>query len=119
MSRGPYRLSALLGLPENLGDVLDLGEQGVGDGRVGAALGASGARELGGVVEQLVQLRVLLADGLDRLGLDPGLCRVVDAARKVAVRERGGLWREAACEEPHGVLLSGAGSRVGSTDHGF
>src|SRR6266851_7161155 len=53
-------LSALLGLPENLGDVLDLGEQGVGDGRVGAALGASGARELGGVVEQLVQLRVLL-----------------------------------------------------------
>src|SRR6266852_7154235 len=60
MSRGPYRLSALLGLPENLGDVLDLGEQGVGGGRVGAALGASGACELGGVVEQLVQLRVLL-----------------------------------------------------------
>src|SRR5258707_2855807 len=60
MALGSYRLSALLGLPENLGDVLDLGEQGVRDGRVGAAFGASGARELGGVVEQLVQLRVLL-----------------------------------------------------------
>src|SRR5262249_1159936 len=64
-------------------------------------------------------LLVLLADRLDRLGLDPGLCRVVDATRKVAVRERGGLWREAACEEPHGVLLSAVGSRVRSTDHGI
>src|SRR5215470_7251018 len=141
----PGACLALLGLPEDLGDVLDLGEQGVGGGRVGAALGAAGAGQLGGVVEELVQLRVLLevrwlevvgpqhpevmldevgalfldvdrpgaelgvgvllvllADGLDRFGFDPGLGRVVDAARQVAVRERGGLWRE----EIHGVLLS-------------
>ena len=92
------------------------------------ALGAAGAGELGGLVEQVVQLRVLLEvrglevvgpqhpqvvldqlgallldddragpevgvvvavvlldDGLDRLGLDPGLGGVVDAARQVAV----------------------------------
>src|SRR5712691_10637794 len=49
---------------------------------------------------------VLLADRLDRFGLYPGLGRVVDAARKVTVRERGGLRRKRAGQQPHVVLLS-------------
>src|SRR5580704_2554404 len=52
--------SALLGLPEDLADLLDLAEQLVGHARVHAALGARGAGELGRLVEQRVQLRVLL-----------------------------------------------------------
>src|SRR6266568_4569290 len=53
-------LSALLGLPEDLGDLLDLAEQFVCLADIGAALGARRARELGGLVEERVQLRVLL-----------------------------------------------------------
>src|SRR3984957_18100991 len=56
--RPPGRL--LLGLPEDLGDLLDLGEQLVGRLDVDRALGAACACELGGLVEQRVQLRVLL-----------------------------------------------------------
>src|SRR5690348_955918 len=52
--------SALLGLPEDLVDLLDLREELVGFGHIGAALGASGASELSGLVEQRVELRVLL-----------------------------------------------------------
>src|SRR5580704_7103343 len=52
--------SGLLGLPEDRADLLDLGQQLVGLGRVRAALGARRARGLGGLVEQLVELRVLL-----------------------------------------------------------
>src|ERR1700759_741596 len=52
--------SALLGLPEDLVDLLDLGQQFVRLGHVHAALGPRGPGELGGLVEQLVQLRVLL-----------------------------------------------------------
>jgi hypothetical protein len=50
----------LLGLPEDLVDLLDLGQQLVRLGHVHAALGPRGPGELGGLVEQLVQLRVLL-----------------------------------------------------------
>jgi hypothetical protein len=46
-------------------------------------------------------LLVLLVDRLDGLGLNPGLSRVVDAARQVAVRIGDGLWFEQACEQPH------------------
>src|SRR4051794_22205962 len=54
--------SRLLGLPEDLGDFLDLGEQLVSRGRVGRRLRPAGAAagQLGGLVEQAVQLRVLL-----------------------------------------------------------
>src|SRR6266851_9130123 len=53
--------SALLRLPEDLVDVLDLGQQRVGRGHIGAALRAAAtAGQLGSLVEQLVQLRVLL-----------------------------------------------------------
>src|SRR3984957_1459510 len=53
--------SALLGLPENLVDLVNLRQQLVGHARVGAGLGpAATARELGGLVEEGVQLRVLL-----------------------------------------------------------
>src|SRR5205807_8987460 len=61
--------SALLGLPEDLVDLLDLGEKLVRLGHVGAALGAARARELGGLVEQRVQVRVLLeVRGLEIVG---------------------------------------------------
>src|SRR5690606_86464 len=126
--------SALLGLPEDLVDFGDLREQLVGDLDVHGRLGAGGPGQLGGLVEQLVQLRVLLevgrlevvgpqhpqvlldqlgallldqnrpgaelgvlvgrvllGDRLDRLGPDPGLRRVVDATRQVAVRGDLGL----------------------------
>src|SRR5580658_9574480 len=53
-------LSGLLGLPEDLADLVDLGKELVGGGDVGAALRAAGARQLRGLVEELVQLRVLL-----------------------------------------------------------
>jgi hypothetical protein len=56
----PRAKSALLGLPEDLADLLDLGQQFVRLGHVHAALGARGPGELGGLVEQLVQLRILL-----------------------------------------------------------
>src|SRR5689334_16608023 len=52
--------SALLGLPEDLRDLVDLRQQLVRGGHVGAALGAACPGQLGGLVEQLVQLRVLL-----------------------------------------------------------
>src|ERR1022692_245648 len=50
----------LLGLPEDLVDLVDLGQQFVRLGDVGAALGATSAGQLGGLVEQRVQLGVLL-----------------------------------------------------------
>src|SRR5207248_10667012 len=59
-SMRPTVASALLGLPEDLGDLLDLTEQLVGRADVHAALGATGAGQLGRLVEQLVQLGVLL-----------------------------------------------------------
>src|SRR6266576_783238 len=61
--------SALLRLPEDLADLLDLCEKLVRLGHVGAALGAGRARELGGLVEQRVELRVLLeVRGLEVVG---------------------------------------------------
>src|SRR4051794_11013079 len=56
--RGPG--SGLLGLPEDLGDIVDLGEELVGDRLVERPLGAAGTRELRRLVEELVQVRVLL-----------------------------------------------------------
>src|ERR1039458_4937612 len=50
----------LLGLPEDLVDLVDLGQQRVRLGGIGAALGATSAGQLGGLVEQRVQLGVLL-----------------------------------------------------------
>src|ERR1022692_1343254 len=59
--RCSWRRSGLLRLPEDLVDLVDLGEQRVRGGHVGAALGAAAtARQLGGFVEQLAQLWVLL-----------------------------------------------------------
>src|ERR1022692_4311138 len=53
--------SGLLRLPEDLVNLVDPGQQLVRSGHVGAALGAAAtAGQLGGFVEQLVQLRVLL-----------------------------------------------------------
>src|SRR6266446_1613014 len=104
---GPrYRLG-LLGLPEDLVDLLDLGQQFLGLGHVHAALGARGARQLGGLVEQLVQLLVLFRDGLDGFCLDPGLRRVIDSARQVAVGVGDGLRLEQAGEQPHRFPFSG------------
>src|SRR5580700_3125757 len=136
--------SGLLGLPEDLVDLVDLAQQLVGLGHVRAALGASGPGQLGGLVEHLVQLRVLrevrrlevvrpqhpqvvldqlstlllddyaalpelrvrvllvlLNDGLDRFGLDPGLRRVIDSAGQVAVGVGDGLRLEQAGKQPH------------------
>src|SRR3954453_9579331 len=63
------RGSSLLGLPEDLGDLVDLGEQLVGHVAVEGALGAGGAGELGGLVDQGVQLGVLLeVRGLEVVG---------------------------------------------------
>ena len=56
----PPLLLGLLGLPEDLADLVNLGQQIVGLADVRAALSAASARQFGGVVEQLVQLRVLL-----------------------------------------------------------
>ncbi len=50
--------SGLLGFPEDLRDLLDLLEELVGDGGVGGALGTAGAGQLGGLVEEGVQLGV-------------------------------------------------------------
>src|SRR3546814_14439156 len=52
--------SGLLGLPEDLGDLVDLRKQVVGSLGFHRALGAAGTGELGGLVDQRVQLRVLL-----------------------------------------------------------
>src|SRR5215469_6701645 len=49
----------LLGLPEDLADFLNLAQQLVRFADVHVALGPGSAGHLGGVVEQLVQLRVL------------------------------------------------------------
>src|SRR3989440_9616680 len=65
--------SALLGLPED---------------RAGPELGVR-------------VLRVLFRDGLDRFRVDPGLRRVIDSARQVAVGVDDGLRLEQACEQPH------------------
>src|SRR6266702_12375 len=148
--RGRRDRLGLLGLPEDLVDLLDLGQQFLRLGHVHAALGAGGARELGGLVEQLVQLRVLVEvrrlevvgpqhpqvvldqlgtlfldedragpelgvrvllvlfrDGLDGFRLDPGLRRVIDSARQVAVGVGDGLRLEQACEQPHRFPFSG------------
>src|SRR5690606_928928 len=64
-SASPYRTRPtgrrlLLGLPEDLGDLVDLLQQLLGHLRVGAALGARGPRELRRLVDERVQLRVLL-----------------------------------------------------------
>src|SRR3954469_24775110 len=50
----------LLGLPEDLGDLVDLAEQLVGDLGVPRGLGAAATGELGGLVEQLVEVGALL-----------------------------------------------------------
>src|SRR5689334_12840217 len=50
----------LLGLPEDLGDLVDLRKQVVGDLSVQRALGTAGAGQLGRLVHELVQLGVLL-----------------------------------------------------------
>src|SRR3954451_6862177 len=157
--RAPARPdSALLGLPEDVRDLGDVVEHLLPGlrvhGRLGAVRPATGG--LGGLVEQLVELRVLLEvrrlevvrpehpevvldevrpllldqdragpegrvlvalvlllDRLDRLGLDPGLSRVVDAAGEVAVR--GGLQArtEDAGEQSHlaSLFLVGNGDR--------
>ncbi len=47
---------------------------------------------------------VLLGDRLDRLGLDPGLSGIVDAAGKVAVRAGDGRRREETRETQLSVL---------------
>src|SRR3954467_11995537 len=52
--------SGLLRLPEDLGDVVDLGQQLVGDTRVHGPLGPRRSRQLGRLVDQGVQLGVLL-----------------------------------------------------------
>jgi len=46
-------------------------------------------------------LLVLFVDGLDRLGLDPGLRRVVYPAGQVAVGVDDQPWFEQAREQPH------------------
>ena len=61
--------SRRLGLPEDLGDLVDLDEQLVGHGDVVAALRATRTGQLGRLVEQGVQLRVLLeVRGLEVVG---------------------------------------------------
>src|SRR4051794_40777150 len=52
--------SGLLGLPEDLGDLVDLREQVVGGLGVHIRLRPRATRELAGLVDQHVQLRVLL-----------------------------------------------------------
>src|SRR6202034_1746011 len=60
MTRYGQRPSGLLGLPEDLADLLDLAQQLVPGRGVRAALGAGRAGPLSGLGEQRVQLRVLL-----------------------------------------------------------
>src|SRR5689334_18536161 len=68
-TKRPELRSGLLRLPEDLGDLVDLGQQLVGDVGVHRALGAGGTRELGGLVDERVQLRVLLeVRGLEVVG---------------------------------------------------
>jgi hypothetical protein len=47
-----------------------------------------------GPVGDVLVSGVFLDDAVAGLGLDAGLLRVVDAARQVAVRSGGGLWRQ-------------------------
>src|SRR5262249_1017990 len=54
-----------------------------------------------GLVRGVVAVLVLLADGLDGLGLDACLRRVVDPAGEVAVRVGGGLRFQETGEQPH------------------
>src|SRR6266567_7771001 len=146
----PRHRLGLLGLPEDLVDLLDLGQQFLCLGHIRAALGTRSPRELGGLVEQLVQLGILLEvrrlevvgpqhpevmldqlgtlfldnqragpelgvrvllvlfrDGLDGFCLDPGLRRVIDSARQVAVGVGDGLRLEQAGEQPHRFPFSG------------
>src|SRR5690349_1985393 len=140
-------LGSGLRLPEDLVDLRDQVEQRLAGGRVVGRLRAVGAaaRGLGGLVEELVQLRVLLEvrglevvgpqhpqvvlhevgallldldragaeidvvvalvlllDGLDRLGFDARLGRVVHAAGEVAVRAGLQPRAENAGQHPHG-----------------
>src|SRR6478735_9188823 len=68
-TRGPSPRSGLLRLPEDLRDLVDLGEQLVGLAGVELTLGAGGTGQLGGLVDQGVQLRVLLeVRGLEVVG---------------------------------------------------
>src|SRR5205085_2914319 len=52
--------SALLGLPEDVRDLTDIVQEFLAGLRVGRTLGAGGTGGLGGLVEQLVKLRVRL-----------------------------------------------------------
>src|SRR4051794_12641431 len=61
----------------------------------------------------VVAALVLLLDGLDRLGLDPGLGRVVDAAGEVAVR--GGLHHGEHAGQTHGCASGFSGVRSSAT----
>src|SRR6195952_1822416 len=68
-TKSPSLRSGLLRLPEDLGDLVDLGQQLVGLARVELALGTAGAGQLGGLVDELVELRVLLeVRGLEVVG---------------------------------------------------
>src|ERR1700712_4354657 len=68
-TKSPSLRSGLLRLPEDLGDLVDLGQQLVGLARVELALGTTGAGQLGGLVDELVELRVLLeVRGLEVVG---------------------------------------------------
>jgi hypothetical protein len=72
--RAPEQVSALLGLPEDLGDLVDLGEQLVSDGDVVAGLrAATAAGKLGRLVEQLVELGVLLEVTVTVSGTPPSV----------------------------------------------
>src|SRR5215510_8005663 len=78
--------SALLGLPEDLADLLDLRKKLVGHGHVDAALRAGRAGELDVLVEQCVELRLLLeVCALEGGGLEHS---------HVVLDQRGSLWRE-------------------------
>ena len=89
--------------------------QAVGAGLVGCSLGSSDGhqvRDRAAAVDQRpgAELRVgvllvLLVDGLEGFRLDPGLGRVVDAARQVGVRTGDRLGFEQAREQPHLIHL--------------
>src|SRR6478735_8526248 len=69
VTRRPSLRSGLLRLPEDLRDLVDLGEQLVGLAGVELTLGAGGTGQLGGLVDQGVQLGVLLeVRGLEVVG---------------------------------------------------
>src|SRR4051795_4605183 len=61
-----------------------------------------------GAEDRVLVALVLLLDGLDALGLDPGLGRVVDAAGEVAVR--GGLHGGEHAEQTHGCASGVVGN---------